>query len=151
MRVSYQLSGDSCQNGDDIVDRLEAGQEADPTAPFHYYIGLDFQPVEEGLPDDDTAVFMLLSQSDDDPVFIGFRDGGHWFYSDGSAVGATRANRVTHWAHKPEFSGVRRSGLNPALRHDGVAEFLAKLEEAGLNLADLRPVHAADEEAGRPA
>jgi hypothetical protein len=148
MSVSYQLSGDSCQDGDAIAVRLEAGQEADPTAPFHYYIGLDFQPVAEGMPDDDTAVFMLVSDNDDDPVFIGFRDGGHWFYSDGTAVGATRNNRVTHWAHKPEFAGVHRSGTSRSRTQGGVAEFLASLDMSGLKLSYFLP---AREEEGRPA
>jgi hypothetical protein len=135
---------------DAIADRLEAGQAADPTAPFHYYIGLDFQPVEEGFPDDGAALFILLSGSDDDPMFIGFRDGGFWLFLDGAPV-CDSPCRVTHWAHKPDFSDLRPSGTLWSLAPGGVAEFLAKLEENGLNLADLRPVHAADEEEGMPA
>ena len=136
------------RDSDSITDRLEAGQAADPTAPFHYYIGLDFQPVAEGLPDDDTAVFILLSGSDDDPMFIGYRAGGHWLYSDGTPVVSSGPYGVTHWARKPKFAHVRRSGTCRSRTQGGVAEFLASLDMSGLKLSDFLPER---EEEGRPA
>ena len=68
--------------------------------PGHVFVGLDFLPVEEGLPDDNALVFMLLSPSEDEPMLLGYHEAGFWFFADGMVVGSPYT--VTHWTDMPE-------------------------------------------------
>ncbi len=107
-------------DSDQVGALLEAGQDTDPTAlarsmqdafqeanrvfgnvfPGHVFIGMDFQPVTEGLPDDGTLVFMLLSPTEFEPVLLGYHEAGFWYFADSMAVGYPFS--VTHWADMPE-------------------------------------------------
>lgn len=93
------------QDHEAIGAALEAGQAADPTADGglkpapragHIFIGMDFIPVTECLPNAGHEVLMAFEDGD---CSIGFRDGGHWFYSDGVPV---RQAPVTYWSELPE-------------------------------------------------
>jgi len=60
---------------------------------------VNWTPVDQGLPDDDTLVLVAL---DDTEVWPGWRDGDIWRYLD--AVPITSAG-VTHWMHMPPAPG----------------------------------------------
>ena len=115
-------------DSDQVGAALEAGQAGDSTAldgafaaitptadnrhlwqnveekferqPGHLFIGLDFMPVSESLPDDNSLVFMLLSPSEDEPMLLGYHENGFWFFADGMVVGSPYT--VTHWSDMPE-------------------------------------------------
>lgn len=117
-------------DADQVGAALEAGQAADltspaPARPFriqrkgkpggdsmmvqwvpyhagHTFVGLDFHPVSEGMPDDDRLVFLLFAQenADDTPILMGFRDAGFWFGVDGMTISLSYT--VIGWADMPE-------------------------------------------------
>ena len=83
-------------DSDPVAEALEASQAG------HVFVGLDFLPVEEGLPDDNALVFMLLSPSEDEPMLLGYHEAGFWFFADGMVVGSPYT--VTHWTDMPEVN-----------------------------------------------
>jgi hypothetical protein len=60
---------------------------------------IEWFPVSEKLPDDDTTVMIALSNGE---VWMGFRDAGLWRDTSAMLVGDEEGDQnVTHWAHVP--------------------------------------------------
>jgi len=69
-------------------------------ADNHIRVTLDFVPVEETLPNDYRAVF-VLEKWDDSPLFGRYnQQNGLWFSQDAYGEESDRAE-VTHWAEIP--------------------------------------------------
>lgn len=61
----------------------------------HRSPALDWTPVGDRLPDDDTTVMIALTD-DDEPVWMGWHDGEGWHVAEGAPAD------VTHWKPIPE-------------------------------------------------
>ena len=114
--MEIQAATFTLPDADQVGAALEAGQAADfsvgPTSvghrpaeagpTGHIFVGLDFQPIAQGMPDDDRLVFLLFAQenADDTPILMGFRDAGFWFGVDGMTISLSYT--VIGWADMPE-------------------------------------------------
>lgn len=51
---------------------------------------------KEKLPDDETTVLVCVPNADE-PIWLGYRDAGKWYWADGTRI----TQRVAYWAEMP--------------------------------------------------
>lgn len=69
---------------------------AEPAPTSSLKVEIEWIPVGDRLPDDETLVLLGLN---DDDTWTGFRSGDGWRYVDAMLIAV---ERVTHWAHMPK-------------------------------------------------